>query len=205
MKPRRCLSLLASFILVAIIFCAPFSTLAPQSQARSNPDAGLIASAERKLQHLESNGAQSAPDPAPTEFTEAEVNAYVASGNVKLPVGVQSVTFQEQPQIVIGTSRVDFDQLKAGKNSYNPLLSVFSGVHDVVVTAHARGEHGQGLVHVDSVSLDGVDVPQFALQLFVEKFLKPRYPDVGIDSRFALPDRVDTVVVGLHKISVTQK
>jgi hypothetical protein len=205
MKANRRFSLVASLIFVTATFCAPFSALAPQLQAKSNADPGLIASAERKLQHLERNGAQSAPDPAPTEFTEAEVNAYVASGNVELPRGVQSVTFQEQPQMVIGTSRVDFDQLKAGKNSYNPLLSVFSGVHDVVVAAHARGEHGQGLVHVDSVSLDGVDVPQFALQLFVEKFLKPRYPDVGIDSRFALPDRVDAVVVGLRKVTVTQK
>lgn len=204
MKAHRRPSLFASLIL-AIIFCAPFSALAPQSQAGPTANASVIASAERKLQHLESNGAQSTPDPAPTEFTEAEVNAYVASGNVELPRGVQSVTFQEQPQIVIGTSRVDFDQLKAGKNSYNPLLSVFSGVHDVVVTAHAHGEHGQGVVHVDSVSLDGVEVPEFALQLFVEKFLKPRYPDVGIDSRFALPNRVDAVVVGLHKVAVTQK
>ena len=81
--------------------------------------------------------------------------------------------------------------MKAGKNSYNPLLSVFSGVHDVVVTAHAYGAKGEGLVHVDSVSLDGVEVPQFVLELFVEKYLKPKYPNIGIDSRFALPARVD--------------
>ena len=94
---------------------------------------------------------------------------------------------QEQPGVVVGTSSVDFDQLKTGKNSYNPLLSVFSGLHDVVVTAHARGEHGQGFVQVDSVSIDGVEVPRFVLELFVEKYLAPKYPNIGIDSRFALP------------------
>ena len=138
-----------------------------------------MASFERKLQHVQSNGAQPHPDPSPTEFSEQEINAYFASGNVQLPAGVKSVVFQEQPGVVIGTSRVDFDQLKAGKNSYNPLLSIFSGLHDVVVTAHAYGAKGEGLVHVDSVSLDGVEVPQFVLELFVEKYLKPKYPEIG--------------------------
>jgi hypothetical protein len=160
---------------------------------------------EHKLQHLESNAAQAFPDPAPTEFTEREINAYFASGKVQLPAGVRSVAFQGQPGVVTANSRVDFDQLKAGRNSYNPLLSVFSGLHDVVVTAHAYATRGQGLVHVDSVSLDGVEVPRFVLQLFVEKYLTPKYPNIGLDSRFALPARVDTATIGLHQVTLNQK
>ncbi len=160
---------------------------------------------ERKLQRVQSNGTQAHPDPSPTEFSEQEINAYFASGKVELPTGVRSVVLQEQPGTVIGTSQVDFDQLKAGKNSYNPLLSVFSGVHEVMVTAHAYGAKGVGLVHVDSVSLDGVEIPRFVLEMFVEKYLKPKYPNIGIDSRFALPARVDSATVGLHTVTVIQK
>ena len=175
------------------------------SQAKSAPNPDRVASMEHKLEHLQKNGAQVHPDSAPTEFTEQEIDAYFASGNVKLPAGVRSVAFQEQPGVVIATSRVDFDELKAGKKSYNPLLSIFSGRHDAVVTAHAYGIGGQSLVHVDSVSLDGVEIPGFVLELFVEKYLKPKYPNIGVDSRFALPARVDTATVGLHKVTVTQK
>jgi len=160
---------------------------------------------ERKLQDVQNNGTQPHPDPSPTEFTEQEINAYFASGKVALPTGVRSVVFHAQPGIIVGTSRVDFDQLKSGKNSYNPLLSVFSGVHEVVVTAHAYGAKGKGLVHVDSVSLDGVEVPAFVLEMFVDKYLKPKYPDIGIDSRFALPARVDTATVGLPIVTIIQK
>lgn len=182
-----------------------WSLLAPRSLAQTVPDPASVARFERKLERVQSNGAQAHPDPSPTEFTEQEINAYFASGKVQLPKGVRSVVFQEQPGIVIATSQVDFDQLKAGKNSYNPLLSVFSGVHEVEVTAHAYGAKREGLVHVDSVSLDGVEVPRFVLEMFVEKYLKPKYPNIGIDSRFALPAHVDAVTVGLHKVTVTQK
>jgi hypothetical protein len=175
------------------------------SESRPLANPALVASFEKKLQHVQSNSNQKPPDSSPTEFSEQEINAYFASGNVELPNGVRSVVCQEQPGIVIGTSRVDFDQLKSGKNSYNPLLSVFSGIHDVVVSTHAYGSKGEGFVHVDSVSLDGVEVPQFVLELFVEKYLKPKYPNVGIDSRFALPARVDAATVGVHKVSLIQK
>ena len=196
---KVCLPLLLFALVSAVL------TQHSWSETRSTPNSGQVASAERKLQHLQNNGAQEHPDPAPTEFTEQELNAYFASGNVDLPAGVQSVVFQEQPGVIIGTSRVDFDRIKAGKNSYNPLLSVFSGLHDVVVTAHAHGAQGQGLVHVDSVSIDGVEIPRFVLELFVEKYLKPKYPNIGIDSRFALPARVDAATIGLHKAILTQK
>ena len=82
---------------------------------------------------------------------------------------------------------------------------MFSGLHEVVVSAHAYGAKREGLVHVDSVALDGVEVPSFVLELFVEKYLKPKYPEIGIDSRFALPARVDAATVGLHKVTLIQK
>jgi len=186
--------------LIALTVC--FLLIPPAlTQTAPSPVAGF----ERKLQHLQSNAAQASPDPSPTAFTEQEINAYLASGQVELPTGVRSVVLQEQPGIIVGTSRVDFDQLKAGRNSYNPLLSVFSGVHEVVVTAHASGVRREGVVHVDSVSLDGVEVPSFVLEMFVEKYLKPKYPNIGIDSRFALPARVDSATVGLHKVTIIQK
>ena len=162
-------------------------------------------SMDRKLQHIQQNGALSHPDPTPTEFTESEINDYFAAGGVKLPAGVQSVRFQGQPDVITGTARVDFDQLKAGQRSSNPLLSVFSGVHNVVVVAHARGIDHQGYVKVDSVSLDGVEIPRFALELFAQKYITPKYPNVGMNSRFALPNKIDTANVGAHKLTVTQK
>ncbi len=172
------------------------------SSAKPLSDAAVM---EQKLRHLEANARLAHPDQTPTIFTEQEANSYLASDKVELPAGVQSVKLQGAPGIITGEAHVDFDRIREGIHSSNPLLSIFSGVHDVVVVAHAHGAGGQGYVDVDSVSLDGIEIPQFVLELFVEKYLRPKYPQIGVDSQFALPDRIDTAAVGLHKLTVTQK
>jgi hypothetical protein len=192
-----------AFLLTSILIVTFTEAKLPQSKVSANSAA--VATMERKLQRVEANSAAAHPDQTPTEFTEEEVNSYLASGKVQLPSGVQSVKFQGEPGVITANTRVDFDQLKAGRNSSNPLLGMFSGVHDVIVQAHAHGSGGQGIVNVDSVSLDGVEIPRFVLQLFVEKYLQPKYPNIGLDSRFALPDRIDTATVGRHRLTITQK
>jgi hypothetical protein len=169
------------------------------------PKSDSAATAERKLDHLEANGSSPHPDPAPTQLSEDEINAYFASGHVALPAGVESVHFHAEPGIVTATTKVDFDKVRAGQSSMNPLLAVFTGVHDVVVVAHAHGAGGTGYVHIDSVVLDGVEIPRFALQLFVERFLQPKYPEVGLDSQFKLPSRIDSATVGAGSLTLVQK
>jgi hypothetical protein len=163
------------------------------------------SSMEQKIAHVQQNGVLAQPDQAPTTFSQQEIDSYVASGAVKLPKGVQSVRFASEPGVITSNARVDFDELKNGRGSANPLLSVFSGVHDVVVVAHAHGSGHMGYVDVDSVSLDGVEIPRFVLQLFVEKYLQPKYPNVGLSSRFAMPYKIDTAIVGHNQLTITQK
>ena len=160
---------------------------------------------QHKMDHVEANGRLAHPNSKPTVFTESEVNAYLASEEVKLPVGVQSVRLEGEAEVITGNAHIDFDRIREGIHSSNPLLSIFTGIHDVVVVVHAHGENGTGYVHVDSVSLDGIRVPRFVLQMFVEKFLTPKYPEISLDSRFALPDRIDSAVVGEHQLTVAQK
>lgn len=175
------------------------------ASAANNKTSPDLASVNRKIAHLEANGRATHPNPAPTVLSEAEINAYLASDEVQFPAGVKSVHLTGSQGTISGTAKVDFDQVRAGIHSSNPLLSIFSGVHDVNAEAHAYGRGGQGYVHVDSVSLDGIEVPNFVLELFVEKYITPRNPNIGIDSRFKLPDRIDSAVVGQHQVTLVQK
>lgn len=183
---------------ILILLCLPVA-VSGKSESRD------LTSAERKIDHVEVNGRSSRPNPTPTVFTEAEVNAYLASDNVRLQAGVQSVKLEGEDGVITGNARIDFDRIREGAHSSNPLLSVFSGIHDVVVVAHAHGAGGRGQVQVDLVSIDKIEVPRFVLQMFVDKFLSPKYPELGLDSQFALPNRIDAATVGRHELTVTQK
>lgn len=162
-------------------------------------------SMERKLEHIENNGQKPKPDPAPTVLTEEEVNAYANSGDLHLPKGMQRVHVEATPGIVTADMQVDFDQVTQGSRSANPLLALFSGVHDVQVATHAHGEHGVGYVHVDRVMIDNVEVPEIALEFFIDRYIKPKHPELGLDSRVPMPDRIDSAVVGSHQVTLVQR
>jgi len=188
-------------IFVTLLLLAGACSVAQQPASQHR----LADSLQRKLDHLHQNAARPHPDQTPTVMTEEEINDYFAAGRVKLPVGVKKVTFQGQSGMITALTTVDFDEIRAGQRSSNPLLSIFSGTHNVRVETDAAGSGGKGKVHVRTVSIDGIDVPRIALEYFINKYLKPKYPNVGIDSEFELPERIDMAIVGYHKLTVTQK
>ena len=188
-------------IFVTLLFLATACTVAQQPVSQHR----LADSLQHKLDHIQQNAALAHPDQRPTVMTEEEINDYFAAGRVKLPVGVKKITFQGQSGVITALMTVDFDEIRAGQRSSNPLLSIFSGTHNVRVEADAAGSGGKGKVHVRTVSIDGIDVPRIALEYFINKYLKPKYPNIGIDSEFELPEKIDMAIVGYHKLTVTQK
>lgn len=188
---------------LSFILCVALAGAAFGSDSKAASPAA--ENAGKKLSYIQQNGDSAKPNPSPTSFTEQEINAYLASGMVRLPAGVESLRLEGDAGNIIGRARVDFDKVRAGSKNPNPLLSLFSGVHNVVVTAAGKGVGGQGQVQVQEVWFDGTEIPKFLVQMFVEKCLAPKYPDIGMNSRFALPSRIDSAVVGKHVLTVIQK
>ncbi len=196
-----------------IVVLAVLSVLAWQAFAQNRPAASATeqmhqsaaASAQRKFDHIQQNATREHPDQTPTIFTEREINAYLASGKAELPTGVKSVQFKGTPGVITALARVDFDEITASRRSSNPLLSLFTGTHDLEVVAHGAGSGGMGTIHVDSVSMDGVRVPRAALEFFLDRYVTPKYPQVKLDSRFKLPYKIDVAIVGQAQLTLTQK
>ena len=162
-------------------------------------------SMQAKLAYLKQNAAKAHPDPKPTELTEAEVNAYFNEGGVKLPKGVSHLRLSSQPGVVDAHAQIDFEAITQGRGSSNALSSLFSGNHDLHAVAQAGGANGTGSIRVQTIELDGVTVPQVLLQLFVQHYITPKYPNVGITSTFKLPLRIDSAVIEMGRVRLLQK
>jgi hypothetical protein len=194
-----------SLVTLVLLFMTASVVADSKGEPQHDPHSADYRAMEQKIAYLKQNAAKAHPDPKPTEITEHEANAYFNEGGVKLPKGVSQVRLASAPGMIDGHAEVDFEALTQGKSSANPLLSLFSGTHDIHVVAQASGANGTGTIRAQSVSLDGVEVPQMLLQLFVQHFLTPKYPNVGITSTFKLPLRIDNAVVDTGHVRLTQK
>lgn len=161
---------------------------------------------EKKVALVRENGTKERPDKRVTIFEQDEVNAYFAERRLKMPEGVRSVNFVLTTGQVVSRARIDFDEITREKRSHNPLMYLFTGRHDVEVAARTSSA-GAGMVHVtvESVAIDGVAVPRMALQFFIERFVNPKYPTVGLDRDYRLPSKMDSVVIGRSRGTVAQK
>jgi len=198
-KPPISAAAITSILLLLLVI----SGLALPNNSRE--ETAAADSMQRKIDDIEVNSRRTPPRAATTEFSEKEINAYFAERRLKMPDGVRSVVFQLSPGEVTASSHVDFDQLTKGRSSSNPLLLLFSGMHDVQVEANASGEQGTAHISVQSVAIDGVPVPRMALKLFLEKYVQPKYPNVKLDGDYRLPARIQSVVISDDKGIVTQK
>lgn len=192
MRSRVAFSVVLAFVAV--------SGLAAQHGGQS-PE---FHSMERKIAYLKQNAAKPHPDPKPTELTESEANAYFNEGGVKLPKGVSNVHLAAKPEQIDGRANVDFEQIMQGKGTSNPFYGLFSGQHQVHVLSGAGGSNGIGKIQVQTVELDGIQIPQFALEWFVQHYLTPKYPNVGMTSTFKLPLRIDSATVEAGKVVLLQ-
>ena len=200
MSPRVVFS--AVITILSLFVLAAAQPTKPTTPKKLSPPAARM---QQKLDHIDQNATANPVDTRPTQLKEDEANAWVAEGMLKMPKGVKKAVFHAQSGTIHCDANVDFDEITAGSHSFNPLLMIFSGTHDISVEGAADAQGGTGHVHIQSASLDGIDIPRSALELFVNRYLKPKYPNVGLDSEFKMPDRIDTATVGNQYVVVTQK
>jgi hypothetical protein len=173
-----------------------------QNQAQHSPE---YLSSDKKIAAMMAFESNPAAGGRVTVLTDAEINGYFAEGGVKWPDGVSDVKLDDQPAVINGSGQVDFDKVTAKNRSSSPWLALFTGVHMVRVTAQVAGIKGRATVKVQSVSLDGLEIPRAALEFFVQKYLQPKYPEADLDTVFGMPDRIDSAIVGDRQITFTQR
>lgn len=187
----------------AVLLLALALTVVAQQSAPQHSAA--YRSLVQKLAYLKLNAAKSHPDPKPVDLTEAEVNAFFNEGGVKLPRGVSQVHLTSRPGVIDGYAHIDFEEIMQGRGKNNPVYELFSGSHEIHVVAAASGSNGVATIKTQTVELDNIAVPQWALEFFVQRYITPRYPNVGTTSTFKLPLRIQTATIETGRVRLEQR
>src|SRR5258708_39854975 len=85
----------------------------------------LAASLQKKLDYIHENGQSRRPSSAPTIMTEDEINDYFAAGNMKNSPGGKKITLAGKTGTIWALAVIDFDEIRDGQRSSDPLLAVF--------------------------------------------------------------------------------
>jgi len=201
MNWRGIVAIIVAFVALTLVVAAGGQHAAAPQDSHS----AEFRAMEQKLAYLKLNAAKAHPDPKPIELTEAEANAYFNEGGVKLPKGVSQLHLTSRPGVLDAHAKIDFEEIMQGRGSTNPMFAMFSGKHDVEVVAQASGADGMGSIQVQSIQLDGSEVPRWALEFFVQHYITPKYPNVGMTTTFKLPLRIESAVVESGKVRLVQR
>jgi len=192
-------SLLATLLIATLPLVGSARRFASESEAAD--------SFQKKLESVQENAKKAKPTSKPSVFLEEEINAYFSERRLpKMPEGVKSVRFELKPANVVAHTTVDFDELRRDRQIKNALLSIFTGVHECEVEATVSSA-GPGVVRVQvqSVKMDGITIPLMAVDLFIDRFVNPKYPQVGLDREYRLPARIESAVIKLDEGVIVQR
>jgi len=192
------LALLAGAAVILAVRTFTVESAPPQSEL--SPRTAQIL--QVKIDAIRKVEKQTAPrSPETIEVTEVELESYVLySLREEIPATVDSIDVQLTPGAVAADTKMTF-----GSNpTRNPLIdALISGTHQLFVKGKLSASGGKGKFTLESARVDGIPVPVVLIETLVDKYVKPKYPQVELDKPFAMPWGIEELTVSQGKATVT--
>jgi len=153
--------------------------------------ADQAASARLKLEQIE---LERVPRGGSVFISALEANHYAADEARKaVGDGIREPQIQLGSNVVTGTAWIDFVKVQtdAGKPPGFLMSALLRGEKHVSVTAKIQSGSGRAQVDVEQVTISGVQITGRTLDMLIEYYLVPRYPEVVIGRPFELRHNVD--------------
>lgn len=152
-------------------------------------------SAKRKVEQIESGRL---PAGTTVAITAAEANAYAyQTVREEAPEGVRNPKLTFAAGAVTGSALIDFVKLQTSRGQPPGMLlaMLLRGERPVSVSVRVKSAAGKCQVDIEQVSVSNIPVSGRALDLLIEYYLLPRYPDVVIGKPFDLRNRVESITL----------
>jgi hypothetical protein len=165
---------------------AAFLMLAAGVAAAQNRTISPLASAQQKLTSISDHKAKRG---SVIVFTPAEVNAWVAAKiPVAVPQGVRNTYVDLGTDVATASALVDFLKIKNSKGTEAGwvMTRMLEGERPVKVNVRLVSSAGRCTVYLNRVEVSGAHISGSPLQLILDNFFKPLYPDAKINEPFEL-------------------
>jgi hypothetical protein len=138
--------------------------------------------------------------PETVELSEEELESYVVySLREHIPAKVDSIDVELTPGAVSADTKMTF-----GSNpTRNPMIDVLiSGTHRLYVKGQLSASGGKGKFILEEARVDGIPVPIVLIETLIDRYVKPKYPDVKLDEPFSMPWGIEDLTISADKASV---
>jgi hypothetical protein len=160
-------------------------------------------SARNKLDIIE---AGRAPKGGRIVFSAAELNAIVAeAATIHAPQGARNTRLVLGAGTATGYADIDFlkvRQAATGEPAGWLLKNLFAGERPVKVTARVKSRDGRARVDVERVEVSGIPLEGRALDLAIDAFVRPSFPNATVSEWFDLQYGVDHFTVSPSGVAV---
>jgi hypothetical protein len=160
------------------------------------------ASAKQKVDSIEGERLRSG---ARVILTFPELNAWAAR---ETPAGVRNPPLRATARdLASGAALIDFGKLErsAGRQPGWLMSKLLDGERPVSVTARIRSSAGRATVDIERVEISGIVIDGRTLDVLIQNFLLPMYPDAVIGRPFELGHRIDRIDVSPSAVAVLLK
>ena len=160
--------------------------------------ARYLTSANQKVTAIQKNRW---PSNGVVAFTVPELIALgMEQANQNLPGVLSKPELHLANRAATATALVDFDKLEQlrgqSHSSSNWLVSkMLKGQREVSVSADITSSGGKMTVHPTRVSIADVEVSGSTLDMLIQNFVTPHYPDAVINKPFVLPNHMSRIDV----------
>ena len=138
--------------------------------------------------------------PARVEVSESELESYVMFAlRERIPARVDSIAVRLTPGSVAADTKLTFES----NPTKNPMIDVLiSGTHRFFLKGQLSAADGQGKCVLEEARVDGIPVPVVFIETLLEKYVKPRYPQVKLDQAFTMPWGIEALTITEGKATV---
>ena len=185
-------------IAVSFSFLLTISLDARQS-SESPPDLNLEAANSLfdkiiAIRNAENSSTRSLDEATTILVTETEMESFVFfSMGDEIPARVDSIDVTVGAGTIAAATELTFD---SEESSGNPIVDLLlESPHSLFVRGALEGHAGEGTFELQQVRVDGFPVPIVIVEVLIDRYVNPRFPEVDLDEGFLIPWSIEEIVL----------